>query len=88
MRQANKLAAVAENYSKLVVPMVVRFLQAEGVSQSKINHRLASVYGQIVFSCKEGFLWCNKFTDGRMALNFVPEKHKGGPRTSHTDENV
>jgi hypothetical protein len=32
-------------------------------------------------------LRCNKFKDGRMALNNDPQKQRGRPRTSHTDEN-
>jgi hypothetical protein len=32
-------------------------------------------------------VWCNKFKDGRTALNGDPPKHRGRPRTSHTDEN-
>jgi hypothetical protein len=32
-------------------------------------------------------LWCNKFKDGRTALNDDPPKHRGRPRASHTDEN-
>jgi hypothetical protein len=44
--QANKMAGVIENYSKFEVRPVVRFLQTEGVSQSEIQHRLVSIYGQ------------------------------------------
>jgi hypothetical protein len=40
--QVNKKAGVNENYSKFEVCAVVRFLQAEGVSQSKIHCRLVS----------------------------------------------
>jgi hypothetical protein len=36
----NKMAGVTENYSKFKARMVVRFLQAEGVSQNKIHCRL------------------------------------------------
>jgi hypothetical protein len=32
-------------------------------------------------------VWCNKFKDGRKALNDDPQKHRGRPRTSHTDKN-
>jgi hypothetical protein len=32
-------------------------------------------------------MWCNKFKDGRTALNDDPEKQRKGPRTLHTDEN-
>jgi hypothetical protein len=78
---------VSGNYSKFEVREVVRFLQAEEVSQSEIYRRLASVYGQKVFSRKEVFLWCNKFKDGGTALNVEPEKQRGRPRASHTDEN-
>jgi hypothetical protein len=44
------MAGVTENYPKLEVRAVVRFLQAEGEVQSEIRHRLVSVYGQNVFS--------------------------------------
>jgi hypothetical protein len=54
------MSTVIENYSKFEVRTVVRFLQAEGVSQSKIHRRLMSVYGQNVFSRKEVSVWCNK----------------------------
>jgi hypothetical protein len=30
---------------------------------------------------------CNKFKYARMALNDEPEKHRGWPRTSDSDEN-
>jgi hypothetical protein len=39
----NKMAGVVDNYSKFEVRVVVRFLQAEGVSQSEIHLRLVSV---------------------------------------------
>jgi hypothetical protein len=32
-------------------------------------------------------VWCSKFKDGQTSLNDDPQKHKGRPRTSHTDEN-
>jgi hypothetical protein len=32
-------------------------------------------------------MWCNKFKDGGTGLNDDPQKHRGRPRTSHTDEN-
>jgi hypothetical protein len=57
------MAGVIENDSKLEVGAVVRFLQAEGLSESKIHHRLVSVYGQNVFSQKEVSVWCKKFKD-------------------------
>jgi hypothetical protein len=66
---------------------VVIFFQAEGVSESEIHRRLASIYGQKVFSRKEVFLWCNKFKYGRTAVNVDPQKHRGRQRTSHTDDN-
>jgi hypothetical protein len=47
------MAGVIENYSKFEVRAVVRFLQADGVSQSEVHLRLVSVYGQNVFSRKE-----------------------------------
>jgi hypothetical protein len=52
------MASVIENYSKFEVFMVVRFLQAQGASQSEIHRRLVSVYGENVFNRKEE---CNKF---------------------------
>jgi hypothetical protein len=48
--QANKMDSVAENYSKSEVHTVVRFLQAEGASQSEIHRGLVSIYGQSFFS--------------------------------------
>jgi hypothetical protein len=81
------MASVVKYYSKFEICTVVRFLQAEGVSQSKIHHRLVSVYNQNVFSLKEVSVWYNKFKDGQTALNDDPQKHRGRPRTSHTDEN-
>jgi hypothetical protein len=55
---------VIENYSKSEVCVVVRFLHAEGVSQSEIHRRLVSVYSEEVFSRKVLSVWCNKFKDG------------------------
>jgi hypothetical protein len=46
----NKMASVIENFPKFDVHWVVRFLQTEGVSQSKVYCRLLSVYGQNIFS--------------------------------------
>lgn len=81
------MAGVTGNYSKFEVCTVVRFLQAEGVSQSKIHCRLVSVYGQKVFSRKEVSVWCNKFKDGLTALIDDPQQHRGRPRILHTDGN-
>jgi hypothetical protein len=65
---------------------VVRFLQAEGVSESEIHHRC--VFTARTFSTERKFLlWYKRFKDGRTALNDVPQKHRGRSGTSHTDEN-
>jgi hypothetical protein len=68
-----------------MVCAVVTLLEAEGVSQNEIHHRLVSVYSQKVFSQKE--VWCNKFKDGQTALNDDAQKHRVTPRTSHREEN-
>jgi hypothetical protein len=47
------MASVVEHFSKLEVRTVVRFLQAEEVSQSEIHCRLMSVHVQNIFSQKE-----------------------------------
>jgi hypothetical protein len=47
------MAGVIENYFKFEVGAVVRFLQAEEVSQSEIHRRLVSVCCNNVFSRKE-----------------------------------
>jgi hypothetical protein len=65
---------VIENYSKFEI-LRIRFLEAR-VSESEINQRLLSVYGQNVFSKKEVAVSCNKFEVGQMALNNDPEKHR------------
>jgi hypothetical protein len=44
------MAGVIVNYSEFEFRTVVRFLHAEGLSQSEIHHRLLSVYGQRFFS--------------------------------------
>jgi hypothetical protein len=80
------MACVTENYSNFEVRLVVRFLRAEGVIQSETHCRLVSVYGQNVPSRKEVPLWCNKFKGVQTAQN-DPEKHRGKPRTWHTEEN-
>jgi hypothetical protein len=77
------MADVMENYTKFVVRSAIRILQAEAVSQSQILHRLMCVYGQNVFSQKEVSVWCNKFKDGRTALNDDPWKHTGRSTTSN-----
>jgi hypothetical protein len=51
--QWNEIAGVIENYSEFEVRAVVRFLQAEGMSQSEILRRFASAYGR-----KKKSLWC------------------------------
>jgi hypothetical protein len=81
------MAGVTENYSKIEVGAVIRFLQAEGVSQSEIRRRSLSVYGQKVFSQEEMSVWFNKFNDCRTALNDDPGKHRSRPKASHTDGN-
>jgi predicted DNA-binding protein YlxM (UPF0122 family) len=83
----NKMASVTENYSTFEVRAMVRFLHADGMSQSKIHRRLASVYGYNVFSRMEVSVWCNTYKDSQRALNDDPQEHRGRPRTSHTDEN-
>jgi hypothetical protein len=67
---------VTENYFKFEVRAVVIFFNAEGVSQSEIRLRLVSVYCQNVLRRKEVSVWCNIFKDGRMALNYDPEKRR------------
>jgi hypothetical protein len=57
------MAGAIEDYSKFEVGTAVRVLQAEGVTQSEIPHRLVNVCGQKVFSGKEVSLWCNEFKD-------------------------
>jgi hypothetical protein len=47
------LGGVIESYSKFELHAVVKFLQAEAVSQSEVHRRPASVYGQNVFSRNE-----------------------------------
>jgi hypothetical protein len=74
------MAGVIESYFKFEVRAVVRFLQAERVSQGEIHRRLESVSGQNVSSRKEVFLWGKKFKDGRAALNDDPEKRRGKTR--------
>jgi hypothetical protein len=81
------MAGETENYSKSEVRAVVTGLQSEGVSRSEIHSRSVSIHGQKVFSRKEMSVWCNKFKDGRTAINDYPEKHRGRYRTSRTDEN-
>jgi hypothetical protein len=44
--------------------------------------------GREFFTRKEVTVWCNKFKDGRTALNDDPEKHRSRPGTSHIDENL
>jgi hypothetical protein len=51
------MAGVIENYSKFEISAVIRFLQAEGVSESGILRMLESVYGRNVFSRKEVSVW-------------------------------
>jgi hypothetical protein len=79
------MAGLIENYSKIEVRALVRFLQVEGVSQSEIYRRLVSDYAPKVF--KKVSVWCDKFKDGRTALNDDPQGHRGRPRASHADEN-
>jgi hypothetical protein len=76
------MEGVIENYSKSEVRAVVRFLQAEGVSEREIHRRLVSVYGQNVFIRKELSACCNKFKDRGTARNDDAQKQTDqGPRT-------
>jgi site-specific recombinase XerC len=81
------MTIVTENYSTFEIRAMVRFLQAEGMSHSKIQHRLASVYSHNIFSRKEVSVSCNKIKDGQTALNDDPQKHRSRPKTLYTDEN-
>jgi hypothetical protein len=47
------MADATENYSKFDVRAIVRFWQAEEVSQSEIHRRSLSVYGQKAVSRQE-----------------------------------
>jgi hypothetical protein len=67
------MAGMIENYFNFEDHAVVRFLQAEGVSQNKIHSRLLSAYGQNVSSRWRLSVWLNKFKYGRTAL----KKHRG-----------
>jgi hypothetical protein len=80
------MAGVIVNYSKSEIRAIARLLRAGEVSQSEIDRRLVRVYSKNVFSGKEVSVWCSKFRDGRTALSDDPEKQRGRPRTSHTDE--
>jgi hypothetical protein len=73
------MGGVVENYSKFEACAVVRFMQAGRMGQSGIRRRLDSVYYQNVFSRNIEFKEC------QMAVNDDPEKHRGRPKTSHTD---
>jgi hypothetical protein len=46
------------------VRAVIHFLQAEGQSVAKINHRLCYVYGDNVMNDSCMREWCRKFRDG------------------------
>jgi hypothetical protein len=46
---------------------VVKFLQAEGMSEIKIHRKLA--FMARTFPAERKCLWCNKFRDGRTAQN-------------------
>lgn len=81
------MSCLVAEYAKFDVRAVIRFLQAEAVNQSEIHRRLQGVYGPNVLSRKDGHVWCHKFTDRRTDLKDDPEKKRGRPRTSHTDDN-
>jgi hypothetical protein len=76
------MASVAENCSKFEVRAVVRFLQAEGVHESKINCRLVSVYGQNVFHQKEVPVWRKLHNEELHRLYSSPSIIRMRPRHS------
>jgi hypothetical protein len=78
------MADMIENYFKFEFHAVARFLQSERVNQNEIHRR--SVFMDRKSSVERKCLWCSKFRDGRTALSDDPEKQRGRPRTSHTDE--
>jgi hypothetical protein len=80
------MAGVIENYSNFEVRAVVKYFLADGVSESEIQCRLMSVHGQKVLSREKCVCVVQECKDGRSACN-DPEKHRGRPRPSHTDEN-
>ncbi|KAF2882426.1 hypothetical protein ILUMI_23745 [Ignelater luminosus] len=53
---------------------------------SKCEER-GGVYGPNVLNQKEVTVWCKKSEDRRTGLNNDPEKKRGRPKTSHTDDN-
>lgn len=80
------MAAPIEKWSKVEVRGVIRFLHAEGKNPAEIYRKLVAVYGDKVMSCKQVWLWCTAFTNGRTDLEDEPRT--GRPRSSTTDENV
>jgi len=80
------MAAPIEQWTKVEVRGVIRFLHAVGENPTEIYRKLVAVYGDNVMSRKQVSVWCSAFTNGRTDLDDEPRA--GRPRSSTTDENV
>lgn len=80
------MAGVVQRYSKFKVWAVIRFSQAEGVTQGDIHLRLVKVDVQNVLNRKDVCVWSKIFKDGLTTLTDDAEEHRGRTTTSHTEQ--
>ncbi|GIY82216.1 histone-lysine N-methyltransferase SETMAR [Caerostris darwini] len=59
------MARRSENWSRLEVPAVIRFLWAKNVSASDIHSQIVDVYGEEAMSRQHVAEWCRSFQSGR-----------------------
>ena len=66
------MATPIENWSKIEVRGVVRFLQANGKNPIEIHKEIIATYGENAMSKKQVYHWCSLFKGGRTSLEDCP----------------
>ena len=80
------MSFITEEWSKVEVRSVIRFLHAKGKGPTEIHRELVSVYGDGVMTRKQVSVWCTAFSEGR--TNVEDEPRSGRPCSSSTDDNI
>lgn len=80
------MTALIEEWSRVEIRSVIRFLHAKGKGPTEIHRELLSVYGENVMTRKQVSLWCTAFAEGR--TNVEDDHRSGRPCSSSTDDNI
>ena len=63
------MATPLENWSRVEVRSVIRFLTAKGLKPIEIHTEIKSVYGEKVMAKSQVYEWCSKFKAGHTDVN-------------------